>query len=183
MAELDTGRPRPTDRTYDAALNGTSFELELFAHFWPAKARLPAKPGLQSFDRVLPWKSSGMMIFPPFDTPIYHYLNIDSCLELRIFPENPLPITRYVSFDDHRYWQGDLDMPQNIVCIVLYTETVQHVQRGDTAFGHYILAVKGSLQKGKFERLGIGVTVASSPLIPAGALGGRKAPTSKIALI
>jgi hypothetical protein len=184
MAELDTGRPIPLDRAYQTALTGFSNELELLAHYWPAKPRSSAKVELIDVERAVPWKSSGMMIFPPFDTLIGDYLRGHPCLQIDILQENNHEeLCGYFCFDDYEYWKGNLETPSNLVCIVMYTEIVEHIEHGERAFGYYLLVVNGSAQEDKFERLGVGVAVSKVDIIPSGLLGSRKAPTSKIVLV
>jgi hypothetical protein len=184
MAELDTGRPQSSDRAYDTALNGKSDELELLAHYWSAKPQSETKIEMIHVETAIPWKSSGMMTFPPFDTPIGECLRGRACLKIEIMHESREDnLSGYVCLDDNGYQNGDSIIPPALICISMYAEVVEHIESGRRAFGYYLLVVKQSAHENKFERLGIGLAVSTVDLIPSGLLGSRKAPVSKIVLI
>jgi hypothetical protein len=184
MAEIDTGRPQVTNWTYEAAKSNSTQRLELFAHCWPAKSRTGAKIKRFNAEETLPWKSAGYLVFPPFDTLIGEHLRGQLCIEMDIQTDKSrLPLTGYVYFDDPLYRQEDSEIPPSLVCVVVYTETVQHIKSEATGFGYYFVVVGEMVLRGELQRLGIGVAVSRTDVIPTGLLGSRKAPTRSIVLI
>jgi hypothetical protein len=183
MAEVDPGRPKATPRTFERAKQEDFSELQLYAHWWPARTAKPGSFRILKDEGAYEWKSDGFHTFEPFDARLDEQLRTRACFEVEIRPGGSAhAFTGHIYADDERYRLGELELPDDLICIVINTETVRHINGKQTATGYYILGAKYSTQKDNYERLGVGVAVSKEDVIPKGWFG-RSAPSQTIVLV
>ena len=184
MAECDPAMPNVTQRTISLVEDGQCNELELIAHFWPAKPKIPQTFCVLDHESAYEWFCDSWWTFPPFDTPIDEPIRNRICLQIEISDKGEL-FQGHVFFDDDRYPNGTLPVPQDMVCVVLHTENVRRKDNKLRAYGFDILVVQPSeSDPEKYERLGVGVAVRQSDWHQTRFLGQlAPGPTTSIILI
>jgi hypothetical protein len=185
MAECDTAAPKVSQLTFSKVKAGKHDELELVAHFWPASPTYPPKFCVLDEENAYEWICDSWWTFPPFDMPMYKKLRGRICLLIDIHDGESV-FQGHVFFDDDRYPNGTLPLPQNMVCIVLHTETVRRKDNNNSrAYGFNTLIVQPlSSNPKKYERLGVGVAIRQSEWHQTGFLGPTDPePTTSIILV